>query len=431
MTSQVIAKRDPLDRLGNVVEVDGRLMVIEYSDLPDDVARRRNADGSLAIWAGSIAVHVFDLAFLERMAAAAEWSALPRRLQEGGLPGRRGPADRAATAQRAQVRAVHLRSDALADRAIVVEVDPARAFAPLKNASGAKDDTPETVRARMAALASRVAARRGRWKWPTAWRSRSARYGRWTPRSLRPRSSRGRGSRSRRICGNVLAGVIHFKSPWIDAKRDRGAPWGDCRFLASRTFALQLFQGASWGGWLLGGRGGLIVVMALMVMTVFVVVAVLMVAVLMVAVFVEGLALGALGFLLLDDLVAGEVDLAVDLVRDDVVPVGEAGVELLDPLLAVGDLLVVLLLFALVLFLDALALGLEVGLLLDFLRFVLLAGLLLRGGGLADFRSSPGFCPEADGAGSPAGFFVVFSPGRGSSSGLAMASGLNSAMTNR
>ena len=72
MTTQVIAKRDPLEKVGNVVEVDGRLMVIEYSDLPDDVARRSNSDGSLSIWAGSIAVHVFDLAFLERAAAEAD-----------------------------------------------------------------------------------------------------------------------------------------------------------------------------------------------------------------------------------------------------------------------------------------------------------------------------------------------------------------------
>ena len=33
-----------------------------------------------------------------------------------------------------------------------VEVDPERAFAPLKNAAGAKEDTPESVRAQMAAL---------------------------------------------------------------------------------------------------------------------------------------------------------------------------------------------------------------------------------------------------------------------------------------
>lgn len=74
MTTQVIAKRDPLDKVGNVVEIDGRLMVIEYSDLPEDAARRRNSDGSLAIWAGSIAVHVFDLGLLERASQQAEAS---------------------------------------------------------------------------------------------------------------------------------------------------------------------------------------------------------------------------------------------------------------------------------------------------------------------------------------------------------------------
>ena len=36
--------------------------------------------------------------------------------------------------------------------AIVVEVDPRLAFAPLKNASGAKDDTPESVRSQLSAL---------------------------------------------------------------------------------------------------------------------------------------------------------------------------------------------------------------------------------------------------------------------------------------
>jgi UDP-N-acetylglucosamine/UDP-N-acetylgalactosamine diphosphorylase len=39
-----------------------------------------------------------------------------------------------------------------ARNAIVVEVDPRTAFAPLKNASGAKDDTPESVREQMMSL---------------------------------------------------------------------------------------------------------------------------------------------------------------------------------------------------------------------------------------------------------------------------------------
>ncbi len=39
-----------------------------------------------------------------------------------------------------------------AQRAIVVEVDPQSAFAPLKNASGAKEDTPEIARRQLSAL---------------------------------------------------------------------------------------------------------------------------------------------------------------------------------------------------------------------------------------------------------------------------------------
>ena len=49
--------------------------------------------------------------------------------------------------------------------------------------------------------------------------------------------------------------------------------------------------------------------------------------------------------------------LRIHVVGDDVVPVGEEGVQLADPLLPVGDLLFVLLLFPLVLLLDPFAFG--------------------------------------------------------------------------
>ena len=63
LTTQVVAKVDPLEKVGNVVSVDGRLRVIEYSDLPDEAAGRRNPDGSLSLWAGSIAVHAVRCLF--------------------------------------------------------------------------------------------------------------------------------------------------------------------------------------------------------------------------------------------------------------------------------------------------------------------------------------------------------------------------------
>ena len=149
MTSQVIAKRDPLEKVGNVVDVDGRLLVIEYSDLPDDVARRTNPDGSLAIWAGSIAVHVFDLDFLRRAKDQAD--ALPYHFARKKVASIDSAGRRLQATEPNAIKFERFIFDLMpsARNAIVVEVDPVSAFAPLKNASGAAADTPESVKAQI------------------------------------------------------------------------------------------------------------------------------------------------------------------------------------------------------------------------------------------------------------------------------------------
>ncbi len=152
MTSQAIAKREPLEKVGNVVELDGRLVVIEYSDLPDDIAAERAADGSLAIWAGSIAVHVFDMAFLERMAASAHALPFHAAYKKTACLDAAGRRVQPPTPNAVKFERFIFDLMPSAAGAIVVEVDRARAFAPLKNASGAKDDTPETVQAQMSAF---------------------------------------------------------------------------------------------------------------------------------------------------------------------------------------------------------------------------------------------------------------------------------------
>ena len=152
MSTQVIAKRDPLERVGNVVQVRGRLMVIEYSDLPDEIARRRNPDGSLAIWAGSIAVHVIDRGLLGRMADRAD--ALPFHIAQKRVAYVDSAGRRIEPEEPNAIKFERFIFDLIpwAHNAIVVEVDPAEGFAPLKNASGHRQDTPETVKAQMAAL---------------------------------------------------------------------------------------------------------------------------------------------------------------------------------------------------------------------------------------------------------------------------------------
>lgn len=152
MTTQVIAKRDPLDRVGNVVAVDGHLQIIEYSDLPDDVARRtRDDDGQLEIWAGSIAVHVFSEAFLRRMASLAE--ALPFHYARKKVSYLDEAGKLVAPEKPNALKFERFIFDLLphAANAIVVEIDPQEGFAPLKNAPGAERDTPEMLHTQMVA----------------------------------------------------------------------------------------------------------------------------------------------------------------------------------------------------------------------------------------------------------------------------------------
>src|SRR4051812_36569044 len=63
MSSKTIPKAGPLEKVGNFVVGDGVLQVIEYSDLPDDLAKQTTADGSLKFNAGSIAIHALRVSF--------------------------------------------------------------------------------------------------------------------------------------------------------------------------------------------------------------------------------------------------------------------------------------------------------------------------------------------------------------------------------
>jgi UDP-N-acetylglucosamine/UDP-N-acetylgalactosamine diphosphorylase len=152
MTTQVVPKRDALERVGNVVAIDGKVRVIEYSELPEAVARQRNPDGSLRLWAGNLAVHVLDAAFLARCAAEPE--ALPfhyalKKVAYLDVSGRR-----VEPRQPNAIRFERFIFDLLplARRALVVEADPAEAFAPVKNSDQEPTDNPRTARAALMAL---------------------------------------------------------------------------------------------------------------------------------------------------------------------------------------------------------------------------------------------------------------------------------------
>lgn len=67
MSCRMLIKTGPYEKLGNFCIVDGRLQIIEYSDMPQELAEKREKDGSLFFKAGSPAIHVISRSFIERL----------------------------------------------------------------------------------------------------------------------------------------------------------------------------------------------------------------------------------------------------------------------------------------------------------------------------------------------------------------------------
>jgi len=152
VTTQVVRKRFAKEKVGNVVGLDGKVQIIEYSDLPDSAAEQTLADGSLKLWAGNIAVHLFERQFLQSVVADTESLAFHRahkavpHLNEFLEPVKPDKAN--------AIKFERFVFDLLplADRSIVVESDAAEVFAPVKNADGALVDTPEQSKAALCKL---------------------------------------------------------------------------------------------------------------------------------------------------------------------------------------------------------------------------------------------------------------------------------------
>src|SRR5262249_49297675 len=67
---KIVPKESATEKLGNLVLIDGKLSIIEYSDLPESLGRATEPAGRLRIWAGSPAIHIFTVDFLRRVTQA-------------------------------------------------------------------------------------------------------------------------------------------------------------------------------------------------------------------------------------------------------------------------------------------------------------------------------------------------------------------------
>ena len=146
MTSQVVRKESPLQKVGNVVSVDGVVQIIEYSDLPENCAKKTNEDGSLKLWAGSIAVHVFDRAFLQRVSDSADGLPFHRAHKKVAFVDSEGNSVKPESNNAIKFERFIFDLLPNAKNAIVCEVDAREGFAAVKNAPPADTETPDWVR---------------------------------------------------------------------------------------------------------------------------------------------------------------------------------------------------------------------------------------------------------------------------------------------
>jgi UDP-N-acetylglucosamine/UDP-N-acetylgalactosamine diphosphorylase len=151
LTSIAIAKRTPQDRLGNFAVIDGQMQMIEYSDMPDDVAERRDANGGLMFWAGSVAIHMFRVAFLEQMLALKD--ALPFHIARKKVPHVDAAGENVEPREPNALKFERFIFDLLphARNPLIVEYAEEDVFGAVKNAPGASRDTPEYVQRFMVA----------------------------------------------------------------------------------------------------------------------------------------------------------------------------------------------------------------------------------------------------------------------------------------
>jgi UDP-N-acetylglucosamine/UDP-N-acetylgalactosamine diphosphorylase len=169
MSSKMLAKANPEEKVGVFCARDGadgkggRIMIVEYSDLPAELARQRMPDGSLRFIAASPGIHILSAAFVERLATD-PGSALPLHRAEKKVPHIDLETGELIEPQGGAPNAVKLEKfvfDALsqAEQSLILETDRTEEFAPIKNARGA--DSVESSRLIQTERAARWLAARG------------------------------------------------------------------------------------------------------------------------------------------------------------------------------------------------------------------------------------------------------------------------------
>lgn len=136
MSSKTVKKTGPFEKVGNFCVADGKLTVIEYSDLPDALAQKENPDGSLVFQLGSIAIHIINTAFVEKLNAKGFSLPIHRAVKKTPYIDSQGKRVEPDEPNGVKLETFVFDALPLAENSIILETIREEEFAPTKNATG-------------------------------------------------------------------------------------------------------------------------------------------------------------------------------------------------------------------------------------------------------------------------------------------------------
>jgi UDP-N-acetylglucosamine/UDP-N-acetylgalactosamine diphosphorylase len=149
MSSKMVPKANAAEKVGVFCTAGagprkGRVEVVEYSDLPAELANATNPDGSLKFLAGSIAVHILGVSFVEKLNTDARFE-LPYHRADKKIPHidpETGSPVNPTSNNGVKLERFVFDALPMCEKSVVLETDRTEEFAPIKNATGS--DSPET-----------------------------------------------------------------------------------------------------------------------------------------------------------------------------------------------------------------------------------------------------------------------------------------------
>jgi len=144
MSSKAVTKTGPLEKVGNFCLADGKVTVIEYSDLPDELALKKNPEGTPVFNLGSIGIHVISVNFVERLNKHGFALPLHKAIKKISYIDEKGNKVNPDKPNGVKLESFVFDALPLASKSIILQTIRSEEFAPAKNATGV--DSAETSR---------------------------------------------------------------------------------------------------------------------------------------------------------------------------------------------------------------------------------------------------------------------------------------------